>query len=1704
MKQGLDADIKSMSQAEKTMLRYQYVIANTTAAHNDFSRTALTWANQTRILKQNFEQLAGTIGGVFVNAIKPMVIALNTAMGYINSFAKTVANALGKIFGWTYEEGGGGLAQDFGDAADGSEDLEDSTGKTAKNIDKMKKGLRAFDELKTIELPEPKDSSGKGGKDGDGAGAGTGEGIGGNWKPGESIIKRFESEIDTLYKLGKYIGDKLSEAMESINWDSVYKKASNFGSGLASFLNGLISPKLFSSLGKAIAGSINTALEFLDSFGKTFNFSSFGKSIGVGINSALKGINWKTALSAAKKWGKGIAKAINGFVKTTDFSLVGSTVANALNTAIQFALSMGKELNFKKIGLSIADGINGFFKKFKANKLAKTINVWVKGALEAVSTLLKKTDFEMIGKKIGEFLSELDLLDALKGLASVVWEAIKGAFNLLSGIFKSAPLETLLIAAFALLKFTKIGNTIASSLSNALILSISKVLSSPDGIILTIKNGLVGAVDLAKGAFTGLKNIFTNGDFFGSFGSVLTKIKDGLSNVRSNLTGMQKLCITAAAGFTEFNIVSDTFEELTQGNEDFLTGIGKIAGAASLAATGMYLALGPAGLAIAGITGVVAAIKGINSAMKKINAKIVGDAIYDALTSPGGVSVNELTDGVVKSIGNIGEKFSSLSEKSNELDNAEKNIEDIKSQIELVEAELEAGTITAEEAKDKLTKLMDELNKALGTKFETLNSYIVAAFGENGVWKKGFEDAGVDVSDMVGKTLGLTSDLQKRFTEITEELATLDPTSPRYKELQEEMYRIIGQTDSLETALTNFATKINSLDINYDDLIADDGKLDTKAVENAMNSITTAVNDANTEIDAAGLDMQNALTELMNAAKAKGNQEAVDYYGELLEKLPEIIKTQKKNVAEQGKELTDTLQSGLVDRIKQVGEDAYNSWGSLTSAEKGEVPNATAYAQKMINDYINKVINPFSESVETSFGELGLNGAGWSGQAAKDASEAFTNYDWFENFGDNMSSKDFSGVLEGVVSKATKDVKGYTKTKMKAVGKQAPAGMREGVNDKLSLATGAVGNMANKMLSKARETLGVHSPSTKFKEIGGYVVEGMKGGIKDKWSNFSEFWKEKHDSILGRFKNIKGSFLPKGKEIISGIKSGISGQWGGFEKDWAGKKKSIVDKFIGIKETFNTKGNNIVTGLKGGIGSKWGEFNTYWSGRKNSVVDKFKNINTTFNAKGKNIISGIKSGINENWTIFDSDWTKKKDSVVGKFDGVKELFNTSGEDMVSGLEGGIGSKWDGFVKELGDKIKSMVNGIIHGINWVLEKLSVPESKWLKDWDGFATGSNGLPQDTIGIVNDQKGSVYKELIVPPHGKPFIPEGRNVMLPMEKGTKIMPAKQTKDLMQKFNGFPHFAGGIGDFFSGAWAKITEFTGNVWDYLSHPEKILQIAMDKFTDLSGMLEPVLSIAKGAASTLLNGATDFIKKIFDEGMTAKYNPSKGVEQWRGVATKALQMTGQFTETNLKALLYRMNMESSGNPKAINLWDSNAKKGNPSKGLMQVVPTTFAAYAMPGFDKDIWDPLSNILASIRYTLDAYKGSLTAGWLKSGGYAKGIGKINIADLIPQYRAGGFPEQYSLFMAGEQGRAEILGTVGGKTAVAGGEEITGIRKEIRSSSSMEVQLLREQNQLLRAILEKPTLRNDDVFNAAKSIYRREATRRYGDSAAFDPVWG
>ena len=72
-------------------------------------------------------------------------------------------------------------------------------------------------------------------------------------------------------------------------------------------------------------------------------------------------------------------------------------------------------------------------------------------------------------------------------------------------------------------------------------------------------------------------------------------------------------------------------------------------------------------------------------------------------------------------------------------------------------------------------------------------------------------------------------------------------------------------------------------------------------------------------------------------------------------------------------------------------------------------------------------------------------------------------------------------------------------------------------------------------------------------------------------------------------------------------------------------------------------------------------------------------------------------------------------------------------------------------------------------------------------------------------------------------------------------------------------------------------------------------------------------------------------------------------------------------------------ESGGNPRAINLTDSNARRGTPSQGLMQTIPTTFRHYVAPEVaGRPITDPVANITAGVNYMVTNYGvGTLAAG-------------------------------------------------------------------------------------------------------------------------------
>ena len=514
-------------------------------------------------------------------------------------------------------------------------------------------------------------------------------------------------------------------------------------------------------------------------------------------------------------------------------------------------------------------------------------------------------------------------------------------------------------------------------------------------------------------------------------------------------------------------------------------------------------------------------------------------------------------------------------------------------------------------------------------------------------------------------------------------------------------------------------------------------------------------------------------------------------------------------------------------------------------------------------------------------------------------------------------------------------------------------------------------------------------------------------------------------------------------EIIQGLVTFVTGA---FTGDWGKAWKGVEDIALGFKQYVSSLFQLLfgtITAIFSPI-AQW--FSKKFQAARSGVTNAFSNIGSWFGQKREDIKSNMKS---------IAQWFK--DIFKSAYNGITSIFDKIG----------------GYFNTVADWIKSPVLGAVKAIakavNWVYGKLGGDGDLInVSGLDKYASGTNGVERDSFGVVNDQSGNTYRELVQYPNGQTVIPTGRNVVLPMPKGTKVMPAGQTAALMG-ITGVKKYKSGIGNFFGSTADKISDIASNIFSYIKDPKKLLKAAIDKFTDLTGALEPGITIAKTAVNSLFETAVSKIKGFFDSFGAVDYKPSAGVEQWRGLAKQALLLTNQFSESNLNALLTQMMHESGGNPNAINNWDINAIRGIPSKGLMQVIDPTFHANAMEGFNTNIYDPLSNMIAAINYTVKRY-GSLYAGWTARGykGYANGIGTFKLSDVVGKYSVGGFPQNGELFVANEKA-PEYVGRMGNRNVVANNNQIVtgvsnGVAEANRNTERLLQKLIEQNERLLR----------------------------------------
>lgn len=156
-------------------------------------------------------------------------------------------------------------------------------------------------------------------------------------------------------------------------------------------------------------------------------------------------------------------------------------------------------------------------------------------------------------------------------------------------------------------------------------------------------------------------------------------------------------------------------------------------------------------------------------------------------------------------------------------------------------------------------------------------------------------------------------------------------------------------------------------------------------------------------------------------------------------------------------------------------------------------------------------------------------------------------------------------------------------------------------------------------------------------------------------------------------------------------------------------------------------------------------------------------------------------------------------------------------------------------------------------------------------------------------------------------------------------------------------------------------------------------------SDADGKFKGIGDIAGGMGKIAIGMGRMILDKLMpdfliDKKKDSTFDPAAfgggggaGVQQWAGLAAQALARAG-LSASQLGRFLALMQAESGGNPMAMNNWDSNAAMGQASRGLMQVIPSTFAAYRDPSLPNNIFDPLANMTAAARYIKARYGGSV----------------------------------------------------------------------------------------------------------------------------------
>lgn len=521
----------------------------------------------------------------------------------------------------------------------------------------------------------------------------------------------------------------------------------------------------------------------------------------------------------------------------------------------------------------------------------------------------------------------------------------------------------------------------------------------------------------------------------------------------------------------------------------------------------------------------------------------------------------------------------------------------------------------------------------------------------------------------------------------------------------------------------------------------------------------------------------------------------------------------------------------------------------------------------------------------------------------------------------------------------------------------------------------------------------------------------LKGPVLELW----------HNVIVPAWTAIRTAF----QVSWNWIKTNIVDAWNLEIKAWGTIFKWLYNSVIlpvwnGIKTAFQTSWNwivtNVVNPVKLAITAVGNAFNAFWHG---VVVPVWNGIKTAFSVAWNwiktNVVNAWNREINGWATIFK--WLYNS-VILPVWTTIRNAFSSSwnwiSQHVVSPFKTGINDIGQAFsdtgtwIKKSWDKVK---DAAASPVRWVVN--TVYTNGIEKVWNSVAKAVGldlklpNAPKFANGGINPGYAPGHDSIMAmtSPGEAWMVPEwtravgSDNIYRWNRIARQQGPSAVREDMMGYADGgvVPGFSVGgivdaVGNFIGSVASTVSSFVsdpgGSISKWIVDPVKSM-ISNVGGGDWGSMvaklpLKSAQALVSKATSLWNSSASSSSSTASTSGQVASYSASAGVAQWSSYILQALSMLGQPASW-LATVERRMNQESGGNPNAINLWDSNAKAGIPSQGLMQVIPPTFASYAGSLASRGILDPLANIYAGLNYALHRY-GSLSA-LNQAGGYAEG---------------------------------------------------------------------------------------------------------------------